>query len=98
MLVKFEKADGLPIWINPNHIDSVGYRLEANYGDGRHVSLVVAGWVEIGMASDASQCHVVLGTPEEVVAKLFPRTQAQAMKEQWERVHNSLASEGGLLR
>jgi hypothetical protein len=80
MLVKFEKADGLPIWINPNHVDSVGYRLEANYGDGRHISTVVAGWVEIGMAADASQCHVVLGTPEEVVAKLFPQTRMPGEK------------------
>jgi hypothetical protein len=80
MLVKFEQVDGQEIWINPALVDSVGYRMEVDIDACQFVSQVVAGWVEIGMAGDSSRGYVVLGTPEEVVAKLFPQTRMPGEK------------------
>jgi hypothetical protein len=74
MLVKFEQIDLSPIWINPDAVDVVGYRREVlEISAGQHISQIVAGWTEIGMASDSSHGYVVLGTPEEVAEKLFPK-------------------------
>jgi hypothetical protein len=73
MLVKFEQIDLFPIWINPDAVDVLGYRREVlEISAGQHITQIIAGWTEIGMASDSSKCIIVLGTPEEVVAKLFP--------------------------
>ena len=96
MLVKFEQIDLSHIWINPDAVDVVGYRREVlESSAGQHIPQIIAGWTEIGMKSDSSRCYIVLGTPEEVVAKLFPGQQARLMKEQWERVADSLASKIG---
>jgi hypothetical protein len=93
MLVRFEQVDRPPIWINPDHVDSVGYRMEGDIDAGQFVPQIIAGWTEIGMASDSGHGYVVLGTPEEVVAKLFPQTQAQAMKERLVAITESLKDE-----
>jgi len=94
MLVKFEQVDRPPIWINPDHVALVEswseYRLNEMF---RHIHVIVDGSAKIVLFEDMSIC--VLGTPEEVVAKLFPGQQAQLMKEQWERVADSLASKIG---
>ncbi len=94
MLVKFEQVDCQPIWINPAHVVSVGCRTEHRVGEfGRHIPCVVDGSSMICLFED--MYIFVLGTPEEVVAKLFPGQQARSMKEQWERVADSLASKIG---
>jgi hypothetical protein len=71
MLVKFEQVDRPPIWINPAHVSAVesslGYRINEL---GRHVSYVAEGQARIILFEDMSV--PVLGTPGEVVAKLFP--------------------------
>jgi len=80
MLVKFEQVDRPPIWINPDHVDSVGYRMEGDIEACQFVPQIIAGWTEIGMAGDRGHGYVVLGTPEEVVAKLFPQTRMPGEK------------------
>jgi hypothetical protein len=79
MLVKFEQADRSPIWINPALVSAVesslGYRINEL---GKHVSYVVEGQARIILFEDMSV--PVLGTPEEVVAKLFPQTRMPGEK------------------
>jgi hypothetical protein len=92
MLVKFERVDRSPIWINPALVSAVkssmGYRINEL---GTHVSYVVEGEARIILFEDMSV--PVLGTPEEVVAKLFPQTQAQATKERLAAITESLKDE-----
>jgi len=95
MLVKFEQIDLSFIWINPDAVDVVGYRREVlEISAGQHISQIIAGWTEIGMASDSSRCAIVLGTPQQVAEKLFPKTQAEAMKERLVAITESLKDGG----
>jgi hypothetical protein len=72
MLVKFERVDRPPIWINPAHVLVV--RRLTEYMNGEAVSayktvIMVSG---VGIA--------VTNPPEEVVAKLFPQTRMPGEK------------------
>jgi len=87
MLVKFEQADGQEIWINPDHVLVVRRLTEYMNGEAASACKTVIMVSGVGIT--------VPNPPEEVVAKLFPGQQAQLMKEQWERVADSLASKIG---
>lgn len=95
MLVKFEQV-GRPaaIWINPDNVIWLRHKSTSRYdGDRYDGEVIVDGITEICLGSEV--IHVP-NTPEEVVAKLFSGQQARLMKEQWERVADSLASKSGL--
>lgn len=91
MLVKFEQADHPPIWINPAHVSAVESSKEYRINEQGRSPRVVEGQARIILFEDMSV--TVLGTPEEVVAKLFPQTRAQATKERLAAITESLKDE-----